>query len=613
MHENEVTRINVFRILLIIIFCIYSARLFSMQILSGDVYRSRAQDISRRTYSIPTQRGEIYDRNYDKPLVVNKDTFAVSITPAEVPRGSMEEIINSISAILNIKPDDIKARLPSQYLQLYQPVEIASNVPFSAVAAIAERKNTLPGISWNIKSVRNYENVGSLSHILGYVGDITRDELTSLYNQGYQQGDLIGKSGIEKQYDSLLRGKPGWETRTVDSRGRRITGDENITRVPPDIGKNLVLTIDASLQTLVEKAIGNQIGSAVVMRPSTGEILAMVSYPWYDPNIFTDGNNSEYMALVDDPAKPFINRAIQSNYPPASTFKIILSTAILSENLFSPDQTIVCRGVMRYGNRDWHCHLRSGHGRMNLTTALNQSCNIYYMTVGRDYVGAERIVSYAKEYGYGEVTGIDIPGEIAGFIPTPQWKERRYHEKWVLGDTMNMSIGQGYTLVTPLQMTNLVSMIVNNGKNYRPHILKEVRDPVTNAVESSTAHEVIHESNISRAVYDAVRRDMRYVVSQGTAQYPLNIKTVQIAGKSGTAEMGLTDKWHSWFTAFAPYNSNNPNEQIVVTVIIEASTYQVWMASAVSAIIFQGYFGKQNFDEAIKSLGFQAMVTTRVQ
>jgi len=250
---------------------------------------------------------------------------------------------------------------------------------------------------------------------------------------------------------------------------------------------------------------------------------------------------------------------------------------------------------------------------MNLTTALNQSCNIYYMTVGRDYVGVDRIVSYAKDYGYGEMTGIDIPGEIAGFIPTPQWKERRYHEKWVLGDTMNMSIGQGFTLVSPLQMTNLVSMIVNNGKNYKPYLLKEVRDPVTGAIEKTTTPEVIHTSNVTRNVYDAVRRDMRYVVSQGTAQYPLNIKTVQIAGKSGTAEMGLTDRWHSWFTAFAPYNSNNPDEQIVVTVIIEASTYQVWMASAVSAIIFQGYFGKQNFDDAVKSLGFQAMVTTRGQ
>jgi penicillin-binding protein 2 len=608
MYENQKTRINVFRVLLIIVFCIYSARLFGMQILSGEIYRTRAQDISRRTYSIPTQRGEIYDRNYTHPLVVNRDTFAVSITPAEVPRGSMDEVINSISNILNISTEEIKARLPNQYLQLYQPVEIASNVPFQIIAAIAERKNTLPGISWNIKSIRNYVNTGSLSHILGYVGDITRDELTSLYNQGYQQGDVIGKAGIEKQYDSLLRGKPGWETRTVDSRGRRITSSENIVRVPPEMGKNLVLTIDTDLQTLVERAIGSQIGAAVVMKPSTGEILAMVSYPWYDPNIFTDGLSSDYRALADDPAKPFINRAIQSSYPPASTFKIIMTSAVLTENLYSPDQTIICRGVMRYGNRDWHCHLRTGHGRVNLTTALNQSCNIYYMTVGRDYVGAERIVTYARGFGYGEITGIDIPGEIQGFIPTPQWKERRYHEKWVLGDTMNMSIGQGYTLVTPLQMSNMVSMIVNNGKAYKPYVLKEVRDSVTNAIEKVTVPEVIHVSDIDKSIFEVVRQDMRYVVSQGTAQYPLNIRTVQIAGKSGTAEIGLADRWHSWFTAYAPYNSSNPDDKIVVTVIIEASTYQVWMASAVCAIIFQGYFANQDYEAALRSLGFQYML-----
>jgi len=532
MHENNGNRINIFRILLLVVFCIYSVRLFRMQILSGDIYRARAQDISRRTYSIPTQRGEIYDRNYNRPLVVNRDTFAVNITPAEVPRGKIDEVINSIAIILNLPADEVRSRLPSQYLQLYQPVEIASNVPFSTIAAIAERKNTLPGISWNIKSVRDYADVGSLSHILGYVGDITRDELTSLYNQGYQQGDVIGKAGIEKQYDSLLRGKQGWETRTVDSRGRLISGNENVTREPPEMGKNLVLTIDAELQTLVEKAMGTQIGAAVVMKPSTGEILAMVSYPWYDPNIFTTGLSSDYNALVNDPSKPLINRAIQSGYPPASTFKIIMTSAVLNENLYSPEQTVMCRGVMRYGNRDWHCHLRSGHGRMNLLTALGQSCNIYFMTVGRDYVGAERIVTYAKDFGYGEITGIDIPGESGGFIPTPQWKERRHHEKWVLGDTMNMSIGQSYTLVTPLQMSNMVSMIVNNGKNYKPHILKEVRDPSTNAIEKVVNPEILHENtNINLSVYETLRQNMRYVVSQGTAQYPLNMKTVQIAGK----------------------------------------------------------------------------------
>jgi len=359
---------------------------------------------------------------------------------------------------------------------------------------------------------------------------------------------------------------------------------------------------------LVEKAIGPQNGAAVVMRPSTGEILAMVSYPWYDPNIFTDGLTADFRALLDDPSRPFINRAIQSSYPPASTFKIIMSTAILSENLFTPEQTVICRGSINYGNRNWHCWNRSGHGRLNLMGALSQSCNIYYMTVGRDNIGAERIVNCARDFGYGKITGIDLPGEVEGLIPTPQWKERRFHERWVLGDTMNMSIGQGYTLVTPLQMCNMVSMIVNNGTIYRPHILKEVRDPITNAIESVISPEVIHQSNISPAVFETIRHDMRTVVSQGTAQYPLNMRTVQIAGKTGTAEIGLSDRWHSWFTAFAPYNSTNPNEQIVVTVIIEASTFQVWRASSATAIIFQGYFANQNYEAAVRALGFYSML-----
>jgi penicillin-binding protein 2 len=607
MREEHGSRIVIFRIILVIVFFIYSARLFSMQILSGDIHRMRALDISRRTSPIPAQRGEIYDRNFTRPLVINRDTFAVSLTPAEVPRREMDELINSVSAIMNIPADEIRSRLPRQYLQLYQPVEIASNVPFPVVAALAERKNELPGISWHIKSVRNYVNVGSLSHILGYVGSITRDELTMLHNLGYQQGDMIGKSGIERQYDDLLRGRQGWETRTVDVRGRRIAGHGNVVRVPPEMGKNLVLTIDTRVQTLVEKAIGPQNGAAIVMRPATGEILAMVSVPWYDPNIFTDGLSADFRALVDDPSRPLFNRAIQSSYPPASTFKIVLSTAILSENVFSPEQTILCRGVINYGNRNWHCHLRSGHGRLNLRRALGQSCNIYYMTVGRDNVTAERIINFALDFGFGQKTGIDLPNEDDGLIPTPAWKERRFHERWQLGDTMNMSIGQGFTLVTPIQMCNMVSMIVNNGKIYRPHILKEVRDPVTNAIERTVMPEIIHESTISPSVFEAVRMDMRSVVSEGTAQYPLNIRTVQIAGKTGTAEIGLPDRWHSWFTAYAPFNSTNPEEKIVVTVIIEASTFQVWRASAASAIIFQGYFANQDYEAAIRSLGFHNM------
>jgi penicillin-binding protein 2 len=600
-------RINLLRIAFILLFLVYGVRLFSMQILSGELYRSRAQDIARRTTVIPAQRGEIFDRNFNQPLAMNTDSFAVNLTPAEVPPGEMAALQERLSRILAIPQDQIEQKIPAKYYYLYQPVEVAVNVPFAVIAALAENVDTLPGVSWQSKPMRNYVDPGSISHILGYVGDITRDELTMLYNKGYQQGDMIGKAGVERQYDELLRGREGRETRIVDVRGRRIAGTGNIIREPPVMGKNLVLTIDKNIQTLAEKALGNRMGAVVVMKPTTGEILAMVSYPWYDPNIFNrlDMGN-EYNALINDPNKPFLNRAIQSSYPPASTFKIVMSTGILAENAFSPDQLVDCRGEISYGDRQWRCHIRRpGHGRLNLQQAMAQSCDIYYWTVGRDHLGVERIVSYAREVGFGEPTGVDLPGEISGFIPTPQWKDRRFHERWLGGDTMNMSIGQGYTLVTPMQMANMTAMVVNSGKIYRPHILKEVRDPVSGAVEQSIQSELFHESDIDPRDFERVRRDMRTVINEGTDQFPLNIRSVQIAGKTGTGEVGVQDRWHSWFAAYAPYETKNPDERVVVSVIVEAVNHWEWWATYASAIIFHGIFTGQTYEETVQVLGPQ--------
>ncbi|MDR0623287.1 MAG: penicillin-binding protein 2 [Treponema sp.] len=603
-------RIRFLRVFFILVFLIYSIRLFSMQILSGELYRSRAQDIARRTTIIPAQRGEIYDRFFNQPLALNTDSFAVSVTPAEVPQGTMPELIRRVAQLSGISEDQIEKKIPPQYYYLYQPVEVAVNVPYAAIAALAENVDTLPGVSWQSKPMRNYVESGSISHILGYVGDITRDELTMLYNQGYHQGDVIGKAGIERQYDELLRGREGRETRIVDVRGRRIAGEGTNIREPPVMGKNLVLTVDRDIQTLVEKALGSRIGAAVVTRPSTGEILAMVSYPWYDPNLFNRSDmGAEYQALLDDPNKPFLNRAIQSSYPPASTFKIVMTAGILNENAFPADQLIDCLGEISYGDRQWRCHIRRpGHGRLNLQKAMAQSCDIYFWVVGRDYLGVERIVSYAREFGFGETTGVDLPGELSGFIPTPQWKDRRFHERWLGGDTMNMSIGQGYTLVTPIQMANMTAMVVNDGKIYRPHILKEVRDPVSGAVERNIQPVVAHESDIDPRVFESVRRNMRTVISEGTAQFPLNIKSVQIAGKTGTGEVGVQDRWHSWFTAYAPYETENPEERIVVSLIVEAVNQWEWWAPYASAIIFQGIFAGQNYEDAVQSLGFQHLI-----
>jgi penicillin-binding protein 2 len=604
-EKNEV-RILVLQIICVAIAIIYGIRLFDMQILQGELYRSRASNITRRTKVIPAQRGEIYDRSYTQPLALNTDSFAVSVTPAEVPGGEMQELIRRLSTILGIPADQIERRLPPSIYYLYQPVEIAMNIPFNTIAVLAEQVNSLPGVSWQSKPTRNYMNIGSLSHVIGYVGSITRDELTVLYNQGYQQGDMIGKNGIEKQYDSLLRGKEGREIQTVDVRERGISEVATV-REAPEMGKNLVLTIDQRIQTLAEKALGQRIGAVVVMRPTNGEILAMVSYPWYNPNIFNQTDlGAEYQILLDDPNKPFINRVIQSSYPPASSFKIVMTTGILAEAAFPPEQTIDCSGEMVYGDRNWRCHIRiPGHGRLNLHQGMAQSCDIYYWTVGRDYLGVENIVNYARDYGFGERTMIDLPGEISGFIPTPQWKERSFHERWVAGDTMNMSIGQGYTLVTPLQMANMTAMVVNDGVIYEPHLLKEIRDPMTGAIEQSIQRNILHRSNIAADVFKRVRDDMRGVISEGTARYPLNIRAVEIAGKTGTGEVGFQDRWHSWFTSFAPYQTDNPEERVVVTVLVEAANDWEWWAPYASAIIYQGIFANQTYEEAIRTLGIQ--------
>jgi penicillin-binding protein 2 len=424
-----------------------------------------------------------------------------------------------------------------------------------------------------------------------------------LYNYDYKSGDIIGKDGIEKQYDDLLRGKDGLETRIVDVRGR-LDLEREVTRIVPEMGKNLVLTIDKKIQTLTEQALGERIGSAIVMRPSTGEILAMVSYPWYDPGVFNKTDVArEYQALLNDTNKPLINRAIQSSYPPGSTFKVVLTTGVLEENAFPPDKTIDCPGEIYYGDRLWRCHIhKPGHGRLNLRRGLAQSCDIYFWVLGRDHLGIERIISYAKDFGFGEKSGIDLPGEISGFIPTPQWKDRRFHERWQAGDTMNISIGQGFTLTTPIQLANMVAMAVNDGVIYKPHFLKEVRSPKTGEVEKIIQKEVLHKSDVKKEVFKTVRDNMRAVISEGTAQYPLNIKSVEIAGKTGTSEIGLADRWHSWFAAFAPYETENPGEQIVVSIIVEAANRWEWWSPYASAIIFQGIFADQTFDEAVKAL-----------
>lgn len=593
-------------IIIVSSFILYAIRLFSLQIVKGQNYRSQSERISTVVSRIPAQRGEIFDRNAIFPMVINNPSFAVDITPGEIESGHFDTVLTKLAGYLGMSKKEIDKKLPADVKKSFISYEVKNNVSFETISNIAENITDLPGVSWRNKPIRNYVETGSISHVLGYVGDITREELNMLYNKGYTRNSVIGKTGIEKQYDELLQGKEGSIIRTVDVNNHVLNNEATI--IPPESGKNLVLTIDSTIQTLAEKALGNRVGSAIVLKPATGEILAMVSYPYFDSNIFSgDDAASQYTKLINEKNNPLLNRSVNATYPPASTFKTIMTAAILNENAIPAEKKIECTGEILYGGRKFSCHIKKpGHGYLDLKNALAQSCDVYFWIVGRDNLGVEKISSYAQEFGFGKSLEIDLPSQSFGFVPTAQWKEKRFHEKWLGGDTMNISIGQGYTTVTPLHIANMMAMVVNKGIIYKPHLLKEVRDPVSGEIIEDIKPQILQSSTIPEDIWKTVQENLRYTITNGTASYPMNLKSVEIAGKTGTAEVNGYEKghWHSWMVSYAPYNAP-PEEQIVVVTLIEAVNDWEWWAPYANSLIIQGIFNDQTYEEAVKILGYK--------
>lgn len=613
VSETKNEKIAVIAVIIFVVLALYLLKLFSMQVIQGQDYRTQSKRISSTVKEIPAQRGEIYDRNADKALAVNVDSFAVDITLGEIPEEKFDTVIARLASFLGVKKSYIDSKIKYVNHSSFRAVEVKSNVSFSTVSQIAENLVDLPGVSWRTKPVRNYLVSGSFSHIIGYLGNITSDQLKVRYNKQdsdekriYNENSIIGQSGIESQYDMLLQGEPGHESRTVDAKGRFVSAAPVV--VPPKMGNNLVLTIDRSIQELAEKALGERYGSAVVLKPSTGEILAMASYPSYDANILTSGDSiADSARILNDSRKPMLNRAVEGTYPPASTFKVIMSAAVLQEGSFDPNQKVECTGKLEYGGRVFKCHIGvPGHGKLDLKNGLAQSCNVYFWTIGRDALGIDRISKYARMFGYGQETEIDLPSQARGLVPTAQWKERNYHEKWLGGDTLNASIGQSFTLVTPLHVANMMAMVVNKGIIYRPHLLKIAYDPATKEITKELKPQVLHKADIDESVWNELQTDLRYTVTNGSAQWPLRNKVVQIAGKTGTAEVGLKSQWHSWFVAYAPFDAP-PEDAVVVCVSVEATNVWEWWAPYASNIIFQGIFAKQTYEEAVEALGFASI------
>jgi penicillin-binding protein 2 len=382
----------------------YIVHLFQMQVLDGYLYLNRARQNASRSEPIFAQRGRILDRTGRTVLAANRTSFALTVVPTEIGPAEIDDTIERLSVLLDRNPETMRERVARRRGTTIQGIEILSGLTLAELTLVAERVDDFPGVSWYTKPERDYPTGELTSHIVGYVGDITPEELQVLFNEGYTATSVLGKSGIEEQYDSLLRGADGRRFRTVDARGRRVGDQEEL--VPPEPGMDLILTIDSDLQQLAQEALGPRIGSVVALRPSNGEVLAMVSYPRFDPNNFIGPNGGQaFRDLALDRRSPFLNRAIQSVAAPASTFKVLMTAAILEEDAFPPDQTVLCRGTFDYGNRTFNDWLEYGHGPVNLNDALAQSCNVYFWTMGSTYLSVDQIIDYSSRLGLGRPTG----------------------------------------------------------------------------------------------------------------------------------------------------------------------------------------------------------------
>lgn len=592
-----------------VVFGILTLQLFRLQIVRGDEYRLRADTNRLRVLPVLPTRGLIYDR-HGNPLVENRPTFAAAVVPADVPVEREKEIAIALQELIGVPAGEILEQLAERRASVdpFAPLILREDIPEATAFALRERISALPGARVVVEPRRNYLDSSLVSHIVGYVGRLDAEEYSLLRSAGYQLNDRIGKTGVELTYETVLRGVPGWKEVEADASGREL---RTLREVPAKPGQNIVLSIDMDLQRAVTEFLRQSMGRsrnavAIVMDVRNGEILALVSLPSYDNNIFTGKvDQAAYLRLVEDPGKPLLNHAIAERYPPGSTFKQITGLAALQEGIAHPGTTITSRGFITVPNqynpsiiytfRDW-----AALGTLDFYGAVAMSSDVYFYYLAGGYsengrevfrgLGATTLARWARAFGLGEPTGIDLPGEASGIVPDPEWKTQTFGEPWVVGDSYNFGIGQGYVATTPLQMLVATAAVANGGEVLVPHVVREIRDMDGNVVRGPYKT-VKNRLAIDQRNINIMHEAMRQAVATGTAR-PAASSRVQVAGKTGTAEFGErrpdgSYQEHGWFTGYAPYD----RPEIAVVVFHEqgggAST-----AAPVAAKIFDYYFGR---------------------
>ncbi|UCG77235.1 MAG: penicillin-binding protein 2 [Nitrospirota bacterium] len=558
--ENLTKRIVISGYVIVIVFFVFFLRLWQIQVLEGKQYRQHSYSNRIKVLKIPAPRGIIYDRN-GKALVKNGPFYSASLIP-----GAASEVDTApLASLLGIDEDELISRLSAD-VPSFESIKLKEGLSMEEVAFIEARRSDFPGLIIETEVTRHYVYGEIGAHVVGYLGMPGPEKLEVYKNSGIPPDAFTGKWGIEALYDSELTGTPGKKVVEVDALGRQL---KLVREEPPVRGEDIRISLDIELQREIEGAFDGKTGAAVALDVESGDILSLVSLPSFDPNLFSRGiSASDWRALNENPYFPFLNRALQSQYPPGSVFKLVVAAAALEENILPDGFKVNCRGAIRHGRWTYKCWKRSGHGNVDIHKAIVESCDVFFYEVGR-LLGIDKIAEYAERFGLGLPSGIEVVEEKTGFIPTTAWKENTLDQPWYIGETFHASIGQGYVLATPLQQALLVLAVANSGTVQKPSIRmkKEISD-------------VLRRIVLKEETVETLKDGLRGVVNEkkGTAYWSARSNKYVLAGKTGTSQVirlreegkkneEIEERFrdHAWFVSFAPYD----DPKIAMSVFVE--------------------------------------------
>lgn len=571
-------------------------RLWSLQVIKGNDLRRLSENNCIRLRENPADRGMLLDRK-GRILAHNRPSFEVYLVPEDLKANP--EILTKVGEMLNMTQDEIEEKIKAQKRRApFKPVKIKSDIDWNELALLESNRVHLPGLIVDVRPKRAYDYGDLASHLVGYLGEVDENELKQFKETPYRMGALIGKYGVEYRWENDLRGVDGGRQIEVDALGREI---RPLGIVEPFPGNNLFLTIDLDLQKTAEEAYQDKNGALVAMDLKTGRLLAMVSKPSFEPDLFARNIlPEEWKSLVENPHHPLQNKGIQGQYPAGSVFKIITAIAGLESGMITPNTQFICTGAFHYGNRDFRCWKEGGHGAISLQRAIVESCDIYFYQAGLK-VGVDLIAHYANEFGLGRVIGISLPHEKQGTVPSSSWKKKRFGVPWYSGETLSFSVGQGYLNVTPLQLLMLISGVANGGKLYLPQVVERVENIYGNKLKEYPPVE-LRRANVSEKTLQIVQEALRGAVNDphGTG-WTCALKDVKVAGKTGTAQvvrmpenfkkgdmnrMPLKFRDHAWFVAYAPFE----DPKISIAVLVEHGGFGASAAAPIAKKVIEKYF-----------------------